>query len=222
MAAKKNDKVGTVLSQLHDKYKNPKYELDWTSAFELLIATILAAQATDARINQLTKTLFVKYKKPADYLGVPVDELEEDIKPSGFFRNKAKSIRGACQVLIDQFGGEVPKDILDLIKLPGVARKTANVVLNTVWNIPSGVIVDTHVGRVSQRLGLTTHDKTEAIEEDLMRLVPKAEWTFFGPAMVLHGRYTCTSKAPSCGECTLAQACDKVGVDERPKAKKAR
>ncbi len=222
MAAKNNDKIGTVLSQLHNTHKSPKYELNWTSAFELLIATILAAQATDVRINQLTKTLFVKYKKPSDYLAVPVEELEEDIKPSGFFRNKAKAIRGACQVLIDQFGGEVPKDIDDLIKLPGVARKTANVVLNTVWNIPSGVIVDTHVGRVSQRLGLTKRDKTEAIEDDLMRLVPKEEWTFVGPAMVLHGRYICTSKDPKCGECVLAVACDKVGVDQKSKAKKAR
>jgi endonuclease III len=212
VATKKTDKTGEVLARLHDKYKNPKYELNWTNAFELLVATILAAQATDERINQLTKTLFVKYKQPADYLKVPVEELEEDIKPSGFFRNKAKSIRGACQVLIDDFGGEVPKNIDDLIKLPGVARKTANVVLNTVWNIPSGVIVDTHVGRVSQRLGLTKSDKTEAIEEDLMRMLPKEEWTFFGPAMVLHGRYTCVSKAPKCGECSLADVCDKVGV----------
>ncbi len=208
--------IGDVLERLHAKYANPKYELDWTTAFELLVATILAAQATDERINQLTKTLFRKYRKPEDYLAVPASELEEDIKPSGFFRNKAKAIRGACQTLIDHFGGEVPKNIDELITLPGVARKTANVVLNTAWNIPSGVIVDTHVGRVSQRLGITKNQKGEDIEADLMRLVPKDQWTFFGPAMVLHGRYTCVAKQPKCAECTLSEVCEKVGVSDKP------
>jgi endonuclease III len=203
--------IAELIRRLRKKHPNAKYELDWSTPLELLVATILAAQATDERINRLTVSLFQKYKTPEDYLRVPVEELEEDIKPSGFFRNKAKAIRGACQVLIDDFG-EVPRTLDELVTLPGVARKTANVVLNTAWDLPSGIIVDTHVGRVSQRMGLSKQTKADDIEQDLMREVPKSEWTFFGPAMVLHGRYTCVAKKPKCDECVLADLCEKNGV----------
>jgi len=204
--------IAELIRRLRKEHPGAKYELDWSTPLELLVATILAAQATDEGINRLTPSLFAKYKKPEDYLRVPVEELEQDIKPSGFFRNKAKAIRGACQGLIENFGGEVPRTLDELITLPGVARKTANVVLNTGFDIPSGIIVDTHVARVSQRMGLSAETKPDEIEKDLMRDVPVDQWTFFGPAMVLHGRYTCTAKKPKCDECPLADLCDKKGV----------
>lgn len=205
-------KIEELIRRLRKEHPGAKYELDWSTPLELLVATILAAQATDEGINRLTPALFAKYKTPEDYVRVPVEELEEDIRPSGFFRNKAKAIRGACQVLIDDFGGEVPRTMEELVTLPGVARKTANVVLNTAWDLPSGIIVDTHVGRVSQRMGLSKQTKADDIEQDLMRLVPKSDWTFFGPGMVLHGRYTCVAKKPKCDQCPLADLCEKNGV----------
>ena len=177
-----------------------------------MVATILAAQCTDERVNRVTATLFKKYKKAQDYLDVKQEELEEDLKPTGFYKNKTKSVRGACKGLVDRFGGNVPNTMEELITLPGVARKTANVVLNTAFDIASGVIVDTHVARVSQRLGISTHTSPEDIERDLMRVVPKSDWTFFGPAVVLHGRYTCVARGPKCGECVLEDKCEKRGI----------
>ena len=202
----------TILERLHTKFPSAKYELNWTTPFELLVATILAAQCTDERVNRVTATLFVKYPNPRAYLDVDVAELEEDLRPTGFYKNKTKAVRGACQVILDKFGGEVPRTMEELVTLPGVARKTANVVLTTAFGIPSGVIVDTHVARVSQRLGLSKQPKPDDVEKDLMRIVPKPEWTFFGPAMVLHGRYTCVARSPKCGECILADNCEKRGV----------
>ncbi|MBI4748139.1 MAG: endonuclease III [Acidobacteria bacterium] len=204
--------VEAILKELEQKYPNAKYELDWETPLQLLVATILAAQCTDERVNRVTKSLFPKYPDARAYAEADLSELEEDVKPTGFYKNKAKTVQNVCQALVNRFDGEVPKTIQELITLPGVARKTANVVLNTAFNIASGVIVDTHVARVTQRLGLTRTDKPEQIEVDLMRLVPQEKWTFWGPAMVLHGRYTCTAKKPKCEECILESVCQKIGV----------
>jgi endonuclease-3 len=204
--------IAPMLQRLRQAHPDARYELNWTTPFELLVATILAAQCTDERVNRVTATLFQKYQGPRAFVSADTAELEEDLKPTGFYKQKAKSVQTMSRELIAQFGGEVPRSIDQLIKLPGVARKTANVVLNTAFNIPSGIIVDTHVARVSQRMGLTQSGKPEQIERDLMQLVPEDQWTFFGPATVLHGRYTCTAKKPKCEQCPLNDLCPKIGV----------
>jgi endonuclease-3 len=204
--------VPTILSRLHEKYPDATYALNWGTPLDLLVATILAAQCTDERVNAVTATLFAKYPDAAAYAGAPTAELEEDVKPTGFYRNKAKMIQGACQALVDHFGGEVPRTMAEMLTLPGVARKTANVVLNCAHGIPSGIIVDSHVERVALRLGLTKQTNPEKIEQDLAEVVPEHEWTFFGPAVILHGRYTCLSRNPKCAECVLNDTCEKNGV----------
>ncbi|QRK06567.1 endonuclease III [Archangium violaceum] len=203
----------TVLTRLHEAHPGARYELNWTTPFELLVATILAAQCTDERVNRVTATLFKKYQGPRAFAEADTAGLEEDLKPTGFYKQKTKSVQAMSRELLASFGGEVPKTIEELITLPGVARKTANVVLNTAFGIPSGVIVDTHVARVSQRLGLTKKEKPDDIEKDLMKLVPQDEWTFFGPAVVLHGRYTCTARKPRCDACPLNDTCPRIGVE---------
>ena len=203
----------TLLTRLHEAHPGARYELNWTTPFELLVATILAAQCTDERVNRVTATLFQKYRGPQALADADTAQLEEDLKPTGFYKQKTKTVQAMSRELLAKFGGEVPKTIEELITLPGVARKTANVVLNTAFNLPSGVIVDTHVVRVSQRMGLTKKDKPEEIEKELMKLVPQAEWTFFGPATVLHGRYTCTARKPKCDACPMSDICPKVGVE---------
>lgn len=205
--------ISTIISRLRDSHPNARYELDWETPEQLLVATILAAQCTDERVNKVTKTLFVKYPSPQAFADADIAELEEDLKPTGFYRQKAKTVKEVNRAICDRFGGRVPESIEAMITLPGVARKSANVVLNTAFNMPTGIIVDTHVSRVAPRLGLTKKEKAEEIEADLMKLVPKDEWTFFGPAMVLHGRYTCVAKKPKCGECNLADLCEKRGVE---------
>ncbi len=204
--------VSPMLQRLRQSHPDARYELNWTTPFELLVATILAAQCTDERVNRVTATLFQKYPGPQAFVSADTAELEEDLRPTGFYKQKAKSVQTMSRELLAQFGGEVPRSIDELVKLPGVARKTANVVLNTAFNIPSGIIVDTHVARVSQRMRLTSSDKPEQIERDLMRIVPEDQWTFFGPATVLHGRYTCTAKKPKCAECPMNEMCPKIGV----------
>lgn len=204
--------VSPFLSRLRDSHPDARYELDWTTPFELLVATILAAQCTDERVNRCTATLFKKYQGPRAFAEAPIEELEEDLKPTGFYKQKAKAVQGMSRELLARFGGEVPRTVKELTLLPGVARKTANVVLNTAFNIPSGIIVDTHVARVSQRLGLSKHDKPEDIEQDLMKLVPQDQWTFFGPATVLHGRYTCVARKPKCDGCMAQDLCARNGV----------
>ncbi|RKG57466.1 endonuclease III [Corallococcus sp. AB011P] len=204
--------VPVVLERLREKYPGAKYELNWNTPFELLVATILAAQCTDERVNRVTAELWKKYDGPQALADADTAELEEDLKPTGFFKQKTKTVQAVSRALLDAHQGEVPPRMEDLVELPGVARKTANVVLNTAFNQASGVIVDTHVARVSQRLGLTKQEKPEAIETDLMKLVPKDDWTFFGPAVVLHGRYTCVAKKPKCSECLLNDVCPKLGV----------
>ncbi|RKH11840.1 endonuclease III [Corallococcus praedator] len=205
--------IPVVLERLREKYPDAKYELNWNTPYELLVATILAAQCTDERVNRVTATLFQKYPGgPKDLADADTAELEEDLKPTGFYKQKTKTVQAMSRALLDDFKGKVPSRMEDLVKLPGVARKTANVVLNTAFQQASGIIVDTHVARVSQRLGVTKQEKPEAIETDLMKLVPKDDWTFFGPAVVLHGRYTCIARKPKCGECLLNDVCPKVGV----------
>ncbi|RKH13100.1 endonuclease III [Corallococcus sp. CA053C] len=204
--------IPVVLDRLREKYPDAKYELNWNTPFELLVATILAAQCTDERVNRVTAELWKKYDGPQALADADTAELEEDLKPTGFYKQKTKTVQAMSRALLDAFKGEVPPRMEDLVTLPGVARKTANVVLNTAFQQASGVIVDTHVARVSQRLGLTKQEKPEAIETDLMKLVPKDDWTFFGPAVVLHGRYTCVAKKPKCTECLLNDVCPKLGV----------
>ncbi|WP_342381564.1 endonuclease III [Myxococcus stipitatus] len=206
------EKAALLLERLRTKYPDARYELNWSTPYELLVATILAAQCTDERVNKVTAVVFPKYPGPQAIADADTAELEEDLKPTGFFKQKTKTVQAMSRALLADFDGEVPRTIEELVKLPGVARKTANVVLNTAFDIASGVIVDTHVSRVSQRLGLTKHDKPEAIEQDLMKLVPQDAWTFFGPATVLHGRYTCVAKKPKCDECLVKDICPRIGV----------
>src|SRR3954469_339946 len=187
-----------ILARLHEKYPGARYELDYETPVQLLVATILAAQCTDERVNQVTAYLFKKYPDAKAYAEADLAELEEDLKPTGFYRQKARTVQEVCKALVEKHAGEVPVSMEEMVELPGVARKTANVVLNNAFQLPTGVIVDTHVQRVSQRMGLTDQKKPEKIEIDLMNMVPKEEWVFFGPAMVLHGRYTCTFHNPAC------------------------
>ncbi|HRI06253.1 MAG TPA: endonuclease III [Nannocystaceae bacterium] len=205
--------IHVVLERLHEKHPDARYELDWETPVQLTVATILAAQCTDERVNRVTKTLFVTYPDAQAFASADREELEEALKPTGFYKQKAKTVQEVCAGLVERFGGEVPRSMEELTSLPGIARKTANVILNTAFGIPSGIIVDTHVLRVAPRMGFSSETKPEAIERDLMDIVPQSEWTFFGPAMVLHGRYTCTARAPKCEECVMADLCPKVGVE---------
>jgi len=201
-----------LLDGLREAWPAATYELNWNTPEEMLVATILAAQATDERINKVTPGLFAKYPDPQAFADAPLEELEVDLTPTGFFRRKAKTVKAVCTALVNDFGGQVPRTMAEMITLPGVARKTANVVLNCCFDLPSGVIVDTHVQRVSQRMGLTTQTKAERIESELMDLIPEEDWTFFGPAMVLHGRYTCKNKKPACASCPFEKDCPAIGV----------
>ncbi len=174
---------------------------------ELLVATILSAQTTDVRVNLVTQNLFAKYTTAADYAGADPADLEEDIRPTGFFRNKAKSLLGMARALVEDHGGEVPRTMPELVALPGVGRKTANVVLGNAFSIDEGIVVDTHVRRLSNRLGFTTRNDPEKIERDLMQTVPKEDWTVFSHLLILHGRSTCKSRKPDCENCTLNDLC---------------
>ncbi len=204
--------IATILGHLKKKYPDPTYELNWKNPLQLLVATILAAQCPDERVNQVTPALFARYPDAQALASADPVELETLVKPTGFYRNQAKAIRQACRTLVDNFNGEVPATMDEMLTLPGVARKTANVVLNIAFRIPSGIIVDGHVARVSQRLGLSPSTRPEKIEQDLMASVAKKEWVTFGPALVLHGRYTCTARAPKCDVCMLASVCPRTGL----------
>ncbi len=204
--------VSDILDRLRGQYPTAAYELNWSTPVQMLVATILAAQCTDERVNRVTETLFVTYPDAQAFANADREELEQALRPTGTFRQKAKSVQGACQALVERFGGDVPRTVAELTSLPGVARKTANVVLATCFDLAEGVIVDTHVRRVSQRMGLTTQTKPPKIERDLMASVPQSEWTYFGPAMVLLGRYTCTAKKPACDTCVMRDICPKIGV----------
>jgi endonuclease III len=196
-----------IASWLKENYPDAHCALNHTNALELLIATILSAQCTDERVNIVTATLFRKYKSCQDYLDVQPEELEQDIRSVNFYRNKTKSIRGACEMILQNYGGEVPQTMDELLVLPGVARKTANVVLGNAFGIASGVVVDTHVSRLSQRLGLTTHTAPEKIEQDLISLVPQDDWVMFSHLLITHGRKICQARKPKCEECGLNKNC---------------
>jgi len=197
----------TIIRRLKRAYPGAKCSLNHTNPFELLVATILSAQCTDERVNIVTADLFRKYRKPEDYLNVSPRELEKDIQSTGFFRNKTKSIQGASKMLTEQYGGQVPQTMEELLELPGVARKTANVVLGNAFDIHAGVVVDTHVTRLSHRLGLTQQKTAEKIEQDLIPIVPKKDWVIFPHLMIYHGRKICKARNPLCAECTIEKQC---------------
>lgn len=201
------ERAAQIIVWLRENYPDAHCALNHTNAFELLVATILSAQCTDERVNLVTANLFRKYRTCQDYLNVAPDELEQDIRSTGFFRNKAKSIRGTCERILTDFDGEVPPTMDELLTLPGVARKTANVVLGNVFGIASGVVVDTHVSRLSQRLALTVNITPEKIEKDLMESVPQDDWIIFSHWLIAHGRKICQARKPKCEECGLAALC---------------
>ena len=207
MSDEKQRRTAEIIKRLKKAYPDAHCALNHSSAFELLIATILSAQCTDERVNIVTADLFRKYRGPEDYLKVDQTELEKDIHSTGFFRNKSKNIQGACRRLIDEFGGAIPQTMDEILTLPGVARKTANVVLGNAFGIASGVVVDTHVARLSQRLGLTTNENAEKIENDLFQLVPKRNWIMFPHWLITHGRQICMARKPKCRQCVLANIC---------------
>jgi endonuclease III len=200
-------KAQAILKLLVQHYPRAHCTLDFGNPLELLVATVLSAQCTDERVNRVTPAVFKKYPTAADYAATPLSDLEEAFHSTGFFRQKAKSIQQICQMLLDKFGGQIPPSLEELVKLPGIGRKTANVILGNAFNIP-GIVVDTHVGRVSQRLGLTTNKDPVKIEFDLMELVPQAQWTIFSHQLILHGRQICTAKKPKCPTCFLLPHCD--------------
>ncbi len=200
-------RAATMVRRLKKNYPDAVCALDHQSPFELLVATILSAQCTDERVNKVTTELFRKYRKPEDYLEVEQEELERDIYQTGFYRNKAKSIRGACRLLVDEYGGELPRSMDELLKLPGVARKTGNVVLGVAFGIASGIVVDTHVGRVSRRLGLTENEDPQKVERDLTEIIPKKDWIAFSHLLITHGRRVCAARKPNCAECFLLDLC---------------
>lgn len=196
-----------VIRKLKRAYPDARCSLNHSNPFELLIATILSAQCTDERVNLVTADLFRKYRKPEDYLKVPPRELEKDIQSTGFFRNKTKSIQGTSKMLTEVYHGEVPRTMDELLELPGVARKTANVVLGNAFEIKSGVVVDTHVTRLSHRLGFSEEKTAEKIEQDLVQIVPKKDWVIFSHLLIYHGRKTCKARNPQCDQCELEKLC---------------
>lgn len=200
-------RVREIIKLLVKEIPDSRIALNFSNAFELLIATILSAQCTDTRVNQVTEYLFKKYTSPKSYVNVDAAELEEDIRPTGFYRNKTKAIKKCCQELIARYHGEVPKNLDELVSLPGVGRKTANVVLGNAFGIP-GITVDTHVRRVSQRIGLTNSDDPVEIEFDLMEILPREEWTHFSNLLIWHGRRVCVARKPLCNECPIVRLCD--------------
>ncbi|MEK7707690.1 MAG: endonuclease III [Verrucomicrobiota bacterium] len=200
-----------ILAGLQKTYPNAHCELNFSTPLELLIATILSAQCTDKRVNLVTAELFKKYRGAADFANADLAELEQAIKTTGFFRNKAKNIKACCAALVEKHGGEVPRSMEDLTALGGVGRKTANVVLGNAFGINVGVVVDTHIARLSQRLGLTKHTDPEKIEQDLMPLVPREQWTLFSHWLIWHGRRRCDARKPDCAGCEIAKLCPSAG-----------
>jgi endonuclease III len=207
MISNKKERTAEIIRRLKKAYPDAHCALNHSNAFELLIATILSAQCTDARVNIVTANLFRKYRVPQDYLDVAQEELEKDIHSTGFFRNKAKNIQAACVRIIDVFHGEIPQTMDQLLTLGGVARKTANVVLGNAFGITSGIVVDTHVGRLSRRLGLTKNENAEKVEKDLQKLVPHKDWVMFSHWLIFHGRQICQARTPKCTECVLGDIC---------------
>ena len=200
-------RVAAILAKLDEAYPSATCELNHKNAFELLIATILSAQCTDVRVNQVTETLFQKYPDAKAFAYANPSGLEQEIRPTGFFRNKTKSVMGASKGILDNFGGEVPRAMEEILTLPGVARKTANVVLGTAYGIPSGIVVDTHVQRIANRLDLTRNEDPKKIEQDLMLVIPKDKWIQFSHQIIWHGRRVCQARKPKCLECNMESLC---------------
>ena len=205
-SGKKKERVKYIFEILDPLYTQEKTALEYRTPFQLLISTILSAQCTDKQVNSVTKTLFKKYKNPKDFINAPIAELEDDIRPTGFFRNKAKSIKGCTQGLVDHYGGEVPSTMEELITLPGVGRKTANCVLGAAFDVP-GVVVDTHVKRLSLRLGLTENQNPDKIEKDIEKLLPKDRWRRFSDILIYHGRDVCKARKPDHDRCPVFNLC---------------
>jgi len=204
--------ISEVLNRLKAEYPGATTELHWTNPLELLVATILSAQTTDVQVNQVTEGLFEKYRSAMDYAEADPSELEEDIRPTGFFRNKARSLQGMACALVEDHDGEVPRTMSELVALPGVGRKTANVVLGNAYSVDEGVVVDTHVKRLSNRLGLSSEQNPEKVERDLMRIVPREDWTIFSHLLILHGRRVCKARKPDCPGCVLNDICPSAGT----------
>jgi endonuclease-3 len=202
----KRDRIRPIIDRLALEYPDAQIALKYRSPLELLVSVMLSAQTTDVNVNRVTSTLFEKYRKPEDYLAVPVEELERDIYTTGYYHQKAKSLRGTMQLLLAEFDGEVPMTLAELDRLPGVGRKTANVVAANLGNA-QGIVVDTHVRRLSQRLGLTKQEDPEKIERDLMRIVPRDDWSRFPDLLIWHGRRVCDAKRPRCEDCVVNDLC---------------
>jgi endonuclease III len=200
-------RVAAILAKLDEAYPNATCELNHRNAFELLVATILSAQCTDVRVNQVTEALFKKYPDAKAFAYATPSNLEQEIRPTGFFRNKTKSVMGASKSILDNFGGEVPRTMEEILTLPGVARKTANVVLGTAYGIPSGIVVDTHVQRIANRLDLTRNEDPRKIEQDLLQVIPKEKWIQFSHQIIWHGRRVCQARKPKCMECNMESLC---------------
>jgi len=210
--AQRKRRAAKVVKHLATDYPDAHCALDFKTPLQLLIATILSAQCTDKRVNMVTPALFAKYKSAADFAKAPLPALEKAIQSTGFFRNKAKSIKACCQAIMAEHHGEVPQDLDALVALPGIGRKTANVVLGTAFGIPSGVVVDTHVGRISRRLGLISSTDAVKAEQELCELLPKKEWIDYSHRMIWHGRAICDARKPKCETCSMNQFCPRLGV----------
>jgi endonuclease-3 len=208
---RRRDRIVPIVERLAEEHADAEIALRFRNDIELLVSVMLSAQTTDVNVNRVTPALFTKYRRPEDYLAVPQEELERDIYTTGFFRQKAKSIRGSMRVLLEEFDGEVPRRLDDLLRLPGVARKTANVVAAELGHA-QGIVVDTHVRRLSQRLGLTRHDDPVKIERDLQRVVPRADWARFPHLLIWHGRRVCDARRPRCEDCVLLDLCPSARV----------
>jgi endonuclease-3 len=201
------DRVNQIIAILEKDYPDARTALSFDTPLELLVSTVLSAQCTDERVNKVTQHLFKKYRSAKDYARVDLPELEEDIRPTGFFRNKAKSIKAFCAVLDEQYNGEVPASLEELVSLPGIGRKTANLVLSEVFDIP-GIVVDTHVLRLSKLIGLTKNSDATKVEFDLMEFIPKEKWRLFSNLLILHGRAVCIARRPRHHECKIVDLCD--------------
>jgi endonuclease-3 len=203
---RRRERIGPIIERLAAEHLDASIALEFRNELELLVSVMLSAQTTDVNVNRVTERLFQKYRRPEDYLAVTQEELERDIYATGFFRQKAKAIRGTMRVLLEEFDGRVPRTIEELLRLPGVARKTANVVSSELGN-PQGVVVDTHVRRLSQRLGLTRQEDPVRIERDLVKLVPRREWGRFPHLLIWHGRRICDARRPLCEQCVVSDLC---------------
>jgi endonuclease-3 len=213
-AEAKKARAKKIIAGLEKTYPTAHCELVHSNPLELLVATILSAQCTDKRVNIVTKTLFQKYRSVADFAGAEISGLENDIRTTGFFKNKARNIKSACRDIIEKHGGQVPRTMEELIQLGGVGRKTANVVLGNAFGINVGVVVDTHVARLSHRFGFTKHSAPEKIEPDLLALVPQPKWALFSHLLIWHGRRRCFARKPDCAHCEVLQLCPRLGVKE--------